>query len=505
MAQPWSRRGVLALCAVLMGLPLALLSPFLDAGFVADDLYFAHTPFSLSPRRLVTGEEWRHNIAADVRAYRPLVTASYAIDQAIAADRPLVYRITNLALHGAVSVLVALLASALARSSRAGWIAGILFAVHPVHHENILWISGRTFPLAALFYVTALWLVAAAPKNYSTARRDIVGALLCLGALGSYEATVTLPLAVTIVGVLAANDVGRSAWARALRTAMPYAAAVAAYLAIRWIAISDVGAEGAAFGLGRLWHNLLSVAGRLLAIPRNGHSPVFVSVTLWVSAALAVLTLWHALVSRPSRRVAIGGLFLCAVAYLPFVALAGYADRFAYLASLGFILAIAVGAERAMARNGWAARLMTIVLAATVVLWSRQLVRAGEQWQEAGRIVESFSGQLRTFKGELPFAAKVTFFCVPDFHGTAYVYYTYFAEEMQRATGRPDLKVTRMADPSLLTVRDAVKAAESGQVFAFRWSERARRLELLSKNGYLEPTSNADAQLCEPGPQVTKP
>lgn len=83
--------------------------------------------------------------------YRPLVSLSYWATWELAGTDPLPYHVTNLVLHAAVSLLVLWIGVLVTGGSRAtGLLAALLFAVHPVHVEPVVWVSGRTDLLAAL-------------------------------------------------------------------------------------------------------------------------------------------------------------------------------------------------------------------------------------------------------------------------------------------------------------------------------------------------------------------
>src|SRR5207247_10918272 len=62
--------------------------------------------------------------------------------------------------HAGASTAVALLARRWAGDA-AGWLAGALFAVHPVHVEAVANVVGRAELMAAVFSVLAVWLAVA--------------------------------------------------------------------------------------------------------------------------------------------------------------------------------------------------------------------------------------------------------------------------------------------------------------------------------------------------------
>ena len=82
--------------------------------------------------------------------YRPLVLLSYALNAAVAGEHAAAFHVVNLLLHAVASWLVLLLATVLF-SPTAGWVAGLLFVVHPLAAEPAIYISARSESLALIF------------------------------------------------------------------------------------------------------------------------------------------------------------------------------------------------------------------------------------------------------------------------------------------------------------------------------------------------------------------
>jgi hypothetical protein len=93
--------------------------------------------------------------------YRPLVSMSYAIQAKLhgtGENRAWAFHLVNWLLHAMVSAAVAELARRLFGSSAIGLVAGLLFAVHPIHVEAVANIVGRAELMCALATFTALVL-----------------------------------------------------------------------------------------------------------------------------------------------------------------------------------------------------------------------------------------------------------------------------------------------------------------------------------------------------------
>ncbi len=89
--------------------------------------------------------------------YRPLTSASFALDRAIAGGfDPGWYHAVNILLHAAVTALVTALALLLLGSTGGACVAGLIFAAHPVHVEAVAGIVGRSELLAGGLVLAAL-------------------------------------------------------------------------------------------------------------------------------------------------------------------------------------------------------------------------------------------------------------------------------------------------------------------------------------------------------------
>ncbi len=126
--------------------------------------------------------------------YRPLVTASLALDARWAGAGFASYHATNVALHAAACVLVWLLLRRLDMGRAAAWIAAAAFAVHPALASAVAWIPGRNDSLLAVFCLGS-WLafVEGLPVAHF--------ALFAL-ALFTKETAVALPLVCVAHGLL---------------------------------------------------------------------------------------------------------------------------------------------------------------------------------------------------------------------------------------------------------------------------------------------------------------
>ncbi len=193
-----ARRVVLGV--VLVGLAAVAFLPSLNGGLSWDDrMLISEDARFLDPhpvRELVAGdffgkteEMFRYGY------YRPVTSLSYYLTWRWAGTDARPYHVTNLVLHVMVTLMVWWFAAVVFPEPRwASWIAAALFAVHPVHAENVAWVAGRTDLLCAVFTIPALVLAVRYVRG--PRRRWMIpaaGGLLLLAMLSKEMAGVVVP------------------------------------------------------------------------------------------------------------------------------------------------------------------------------------------------------------------------------------------------------------------------------------------------------------------------
>jgi hypothetical protein len=415
--------------AVLLLVCLLLYAPTLAHFFVSDDF------LNLERNRVESLAELGALFSTqNTDFYRPLPRLHFAVLQRLFSDRCLFWNLFGVLLHAVNSALAGALAWSLlgGRDKRAPFLTAVLFAVHFIHVEPVVWASGITSLYAAFFVFIALLFFRRARRS-GRLGYHVLATLSFAGALLSKESGTVLVLLLPLTTWLwpPATAGGRGTpRLLTLREALPYGILLILYAALvipidrggaatpyrllvgthviknalfflfgsflplRYWALQDLWAENVATG------GILSFGRSLAAAPALGFP-------LLLGGAALVFFFW-----KGGRSVR-GGFAWIVTASLPFLLLPGSGERFLYLASFGSCLALGVLGTAIMDRVrgafggrslGWAGALaLVFVLTAGNLDRQRDWITAGRWTQgivtRGGVLAETLGGQALEFRG----------------------------------------------------------------------------------------------------------
>ncbi|HEY4177022.1 MAG TPA: hypothetical protein VGM90_09335 [Kofleriaceae bacterium] len=240
------------LLAAVVAIAIAAYMPSLPGGWIYDD----HTLIADNPHAHSLGEwpTWLTNdfwhgdaemvgIPRSIRYWRPLISASYAVDWTIGGGSPMWFHFVNLLLHGVVAALAFSVMRRWTNSPYAGALAAALFAVHPTKAESVAWIAGRTDIICTIAILVAITGVA---RRLNQQRGGL--ALELAGTAAAYlskEQAIVLPVFVLVeVWIHAARPALDLAFVkRAIRGLAPQIAFAIVYLVARaiWLPVRPAG------------------------------------------------------------------------------------------------------------------------------------------------------------------------------------------------------------------------------------------------------------------------
>lgn len=355
----------LALTALLVASTLIAWFPALQGALVWDDDGHITKPVLRSVEGL-----WHiwFTLGA-TQQYYPLLHSAFWLEHRMWGDAVVGYHVTNVALHSIAALLVVAIAKHL--KLRGAWLAGFLFALHPVTVESVAWISEQKSTLSAVFYLGSALIYMHFDQTRKRAHYAIALALFVC-ALLSKSVTATLPAALLVVFWW---QRGKPDLKRDVFPLIPWLVmGVSSGLFTAWVERTYLGAQGTAFALSPLQRFLLAgralwfYPAKLLApwnlmffYPRWNLDATSVLQYMFPLGFLVVtgVCVWRARRNRGPLAALLyfaGTLFpaLGFVNVYPFV-YSFVADHFQYLASLGVlvpaaaVLAAVSGNHRALA------------------------------------------------------------------------------------------------------------------------------------------------------------
>lgn len=354
-----------ALGALLLALAaLAVYGASIGYEFVYDDhVQIERNPWLRDPRGawlFLTRPFWGFYMdrgSEPSNYYRPLFGILYSLVARGFGLQPAAYHAVSVALHLAVTLLVAFGALRLLRGRRGevgALAAGLLFAVHPAHAEAVAWIGDQVDPLTALIVLLALYTYLSRKDRGAWA--GWTGPLCYLLACLSKEPGTALLL---VLGAVEAAEWRREgSFAIAIRRAslrlLPYIAVFAAYVALRLHALggfsprsygvtsSPAGAVAFAGGLFAryLAFLLIPFPARVLASVPSPTLLSPVAIAGLLALGLALLGLLAAAWSGRARREVFLPLALIVAFLLPVLAAnsiggSNFSERYLYIPSIG--------------------------------------------------------------------------------------------------------------------------------------------------------------------------
>ena len=222
LRSPWLRALLpvgIALVAMVVFLP-GLDGLFLDWD---DRENFLHNPHyrGLGPAQL----RWMLTTSL-MGHWMPLTWLTLAVDWRLWGLEPFGYHLTSLVLHGAAAALFYLVARRLLLRAQpraaddtvtlGAGVAALLFALHPLRVESVVWITERRDVLAGLLVLAATlvyvgrWSRDGAPRPHG-GWRSIACLVLFVAALLAKSMTVTLPVVLLILDVYPLRRLGPAA------------------------------------------------------------------------------------------------------------------------------------------------------------------------------------------------------------------------------------------------------------------------------------------------------
>ncbi len=356
--------------------------------------------------------------------YRPLMYIFYMADYYVFGLNAWGYHLVNVLIHSLNAVMVFLLISFLLNSPpyesegtyRRGFfetilksrhfapsVAALLFALNPMNNEVVSWVAAVTEGSFALFVLAALYLYIVPFR-----RRRVT---LFLSLIFFVLALMSKETAVVLLALVPAYDLSRSGWAflRNWKIYLLYMGVAALYLYMRSLVLGGVvHHENVVFTPYELFLNIVPLIPRYLLkfmVPLNLSiiyifHPVHSLTEPKVLGSLVFLCLYGVSVFLTIGKGAVNFsllwilITLAPSLYLPVISPGGFAERYFYLPSVGFVMLIAIGLkcavaallahgkERSTARAGAPASAIVLSIAAVLSIYAGGTVARSMVWKD---------------------------------------------------------------------------------------------------------------------------
>ena len=292
--------------AWLFGLLLAAVTVFVyqpawNGGFIWDDDAY------VTNNELLTAPDGLRRIWFSLDSpsqYFPLVYSTFRIEHALWGLNPTGYHWVNLLLHVANALLVWRL---LARLRVPGaWLAGAIFALHPVQVESVAWITERKNVLMGFFVLLTLlaWIAFVDERTKRPWRFYALALVLYVLALSAKTTACTLPAALLLILWLQKKPIS---WQRILQVIPFFFLGLGMGLVTVWWERYHQGTSRALFAF-------LSPIERLLIASRAVW--FYLSKLIWPSNLTFIYPKWNISPAHPLDYAwLLAGVVLCAVIY----------------------------------------------------------------------------------------------------------------------------------------------------------------------------------------------
>jgi tetratricopeptide (TPR) repeat protein len=334
----------------------------------------------------------KHLFSGAGNYFRPVTLLSFYFDFSLFGLNAAALHLVNVLIHICNGLLVYYLALELThdleRRDEIGFLSSLIYTLHPVNAEAVLWIAARTDLLCSFFSLITLVLVVLYLQKTSAATIPFLF-LSCLAALLSKEAAAALLLAVPLYCLTKRGEVPVR---RGVAIVFPLMAAAGIYFLLRAgpVVAVDRGVSRVVAGTKPQASLLLDMVASygfylkkmfypfplnfaIMSIDKQQGIMVFVAVVI-----LALVLFWRVSELRLPLLVMLAGIVPPLLALVGKLAWTPYAERYVYLSMAGFSIVTAIVVMKCLPRKGLLVPVaLTLLLAiptmGRVNLWAQPL------------------------------------------------------------------------------------------------------------------------------------
>lgn len=377
--------------------------------FVGDDFVWLHWAASSSTHDIV-----KYFTNAQGFFYRPLDKTITFFLYSVFSFQPQGYHIVLLLLHIIGVIGVYLLAGKITKNQLISFSCAVLFALLPAHAENVFWFSSLSSVLGsvALIYVTLAYV------HFRT-EKSIISYLLAL--MCSVIAFLSYEIATAVLAILFVIDLFFSLSSiRKMETYLSYIPFIFLYIVYAIIRVVTHAFSGGGDYSYSIIHFVPNLVGNFfgyigLFVEGEAFLPFYealrqvarLNIILFALLVFVVCSLFmwgvyrYRLAVKVMYKNAEGRIILFGIGFgfaglLPFLGLGNIAERYLYLASVGFCLAFTVIIWELIKRiEAYKTAIFIGIIILLAVWYQIQNVKAQTDWQHAGEITKNTLAEFR--------------------------------------------------------------------------------------------------------------
>ncbi|OGS21215.1 MAG: hypothetical protein A2252_05965 [Elusimicrobia bacterium RIFOXYA2_FULL_39_19] len=366
-----------------------------DEVLIANNVHirsFSNIPYFFNPGYANVYEQ------AGGERYRPLRTVTFVFDYMFWKENAAGYHITNITMHIIVALILFFMVKTMTKNNLAAFLSGLVFVLHPVHTESVVYIKNRSDILCAIFFILSFMFYVkyiskeGRPEKVGNPglRKDVIyyaaSIFVFILALVSKEMAITLPFILAGYIIFLKRDNIKMNFILTI----PYFAVLAVYFGFRKFIMKSTYASADISSINdRIFVVLHTVGGytKLLILPLNlcaDRTLVITRNLFSLEVILAILTLFilipFIIIKRNELNFWLFFLLFTLIPASNLVFLAGrpFAEQRLYLPSIGF--SVFLGILLAKIKN-YKAVLGTVLSVIILTAYSSATIARNFDWK----------------------------------------------------------------------------------------------------------------------------
>lgn len=375
--------------------------------------------------------------------YRPLAKLIFFYLYTFFSFQPQGYHLFNILLQWILSIGIFSLANKLLRNKLLAFLAAVMFVLLPMHEENIFWIATLSINLSAIFLLYGILSFINFREKNSPVWYFLTFILAIFGLL-SYELAIVFPLLLLITDAFITKPKKKMS---AIFSYFPFILLSLLYLPLRQLFHAIKPSGDYAYNIPHLLPNvfgnlygyfsLFILQEHAISIYQNMRDMLKLhALPIAILCGLVCIGIFVTVFMYKKRIIAFYRIYdftvplfcisFSIVTLLPFLGLGNMAERYGYVASIGFVILLLYIFKKLFSVTKTTPRIYSVVIIlvclAIFTWYSFELNRETKEWNNAGNITYQTLSALKLEYPSLPQFSVLYFANVPIKHGEAWIF-----------------------------------------------------------------------------------